>query len=156
MVIGGIIPGFMVPALMGIVGTSTRTQWLTIFLISACVIFVSVGFFVISIRPEVQEFDDVAQHTLASEGPSKTPWDMKSELSQHTVPPFVTPLPASEFAAKTWPSGASNTIGTVWHKIDANSLDKILLKALDELASLESSTAISDKSSDNVAGCHRK
>ena len=54
------IPGAAVPALIGIVGQKSRESWQILFLLSAAIIIVMLTFYVITIRPDVQDFDHQA------------------------------------------------------------------------------------------------
>ena len=56
----GVIPGVAVPALIGLVGKETKDDWTILFLISTGVILLTVGFYTLVIKPNIQEFDKPA------------------------------------------------------------------------------------------------
>ena len=88
----GVIPGAAVPALIGVVGQRSRGSWECLFLVSAAIIIVTEGIYVVAIRPDVQDFDhqgESTQQTLPS--PSKE------------VPDIYVP-PNDNFATSDWPS----------------------------------------------------
>ncbi len=55
--VSGFIPGFLVPALMGFVGKSTRDDWRLIFAIAVGVIIVNGVLYLLLVDTKVQDFN---------------------------------------------------------------------------------------------------
>jgi hypothetical protein len=132
----GFIPGFVVPAVMGVVGKETRREWLIIFLISAAVIFSSVGFFILSIRPEIQDFDEVALRRERSKTERKKE-DFETEFQDLEPPPkspetHSTPQAALDYASRAWPDEVANVKGSLWEKVTQEDMTKIFLYLSEE------------------------
>ena len=131
--VAGFIPGFLVPALIGIIGKETRSNWLIIFIISACIIFSSALFFVFSIRPEIQEFDEVALKERQVDF-KKSSTDADTEGSVASVKE-ITPRPAIDFSTRAWPFGIKNVHMSVWDKSKAADIQKIFIRVSSEINS---------------------
>ncbi len=132
----GFIPGFVVPAVIGLVGKETRKDWLIIFSITAVVIFVSVGFFIFSIRPKIQEFDEIAlkKERYRLEKLSKKPEDVLTEVEapRGSLGHF-TPAAAKEYAESVWPDSLQNLRMSIWDKAKHAEITKIYQRVSGEL-----------------------
>ena len=100
----GFLPGFIVPAIIGVVGKETRHEWLILFSVSASVIFISVGFFIIAVRPEEKQFDRRKGRTKHRQQP---PSSILLPQNDRLEP---TPKVASEFFVTTWPLQAAANV----------------------------------------------
>ena len=127
----------VIPSLIGIIGKETRSNWLVIFIISACIIISSALFFVFSIRPEIQEFDEVALKER-QESTKKPSVDGETEVSVASIKE-VMPRPALDFSTKVWPNGEKNVHMSVWDKAKQADIQKIFIRVSSEIQnSLES------------------
>ncbi len=152
----GFIPGFVVPAIMGVVGKETRKDWLIIFVITAVVIFISVGFFIFSIRPKIQGFDDVAikREKLRLE---KKLEDVETELEPPPPPKEVrgdhfTPQAAKEYAERVWPDGMQNVKMSIWDKANTATITKISQRVKGELSGTQKLTALEEGNGKSLSG----
>ncbi len=143
----GFVPGFVVPAIIGLVGKETRKDWLIIFSITAVVIFLSIGFFIFSIRPKIQEFDEIA---LKREKFRLERLEKKHDEEETDMEPpkgfmdYFTPAAAQEYAERVWPDGLQNIRMSIWDKAKHAEITKICQRVEGELSGNGNDLVLSD------------